>query len=109
MSFDVRITDRAEDDLRSIYHYIAFHLRSAENAASVLDRLEQNIYSLEQMPERYRLYEEEPWQSRGVRRFPVGNCCVFYLPDPVSGTVDVLRVLFAGSDMDRIMADTAFE
>lgn len=105
MSYDVHITDQAEEDLRSIYSYIAFHLHSAENASSQLDRLEAEIFSLNQFPDRYRLYEEEPWYSRGVRRFPVDHYCVFYLPNKETMRVDIIRVLYAGSDMDRIMAE----
>lgn len=106
MNYNVRITDQAEEDLRSIYSYIAYHLRSGENAASQLNRLEDEIYALDQYPERYRLYEKEPWYTRGVRRFPVDHYCVFYLPNKETMTIDIIRVLYAGSDIDRIMAES---
>lgn len=28
---------------------------------------------LQEMPERYRLYEEEPWYSKGLSRMPATN------------------------------------
>lgn len=58
--FAVEISEQASTDLRGIYEYIAFVLCSPENARSQLDRLEENILSLSQMPERYRRYEYEP-------------------------------------------------
>ena len=42
--------------LRGIFEYIAFELQSPENASGQLDRLEEQILSLDTMPERYRKY-----------------------------------------------------
>ena len=66
MIYDVQISNQAESDLRSIFEYIAFELQSVQNAAGQLDRLEESILSLDQMPDRYRAYEKEPWHSRGL-------------------------------------------
>ena len=77
----MNVTDEAERDLRAIFSYIADELRSRANASAQLDRLEKEINALDEMPERYRRYELEPWYSRGVRRFAVDHYCVFYLPD----------------------------
>ena len=107
MSYRVNITDAANRDLRAIFEYIAFELLSIENAAGQLSRLEKEIAALDEMPERYRRYELEPWYSRGVRRFSVDNYCVFYLPNQETQVIDVLRVLYGGSDMDRTMEEYA--
>ncbi|MEE0410588.1 MAG: type II toxin-antitoxin system RelE/ParE family toxin, partial [Clostridia bacterium] len=57
MSYSVKITNEANNDLRSIYEYIAFELKSIENAIGQLERLEQSILKLSEMPERYKQYE----------------------------------------------------
>ena len=57
MKYEIRLTTKAENDLRGIFEYIAFDLQSVQNAAGQLDRLEQGIASLDQMPERFRTYE----------------------------------------------------
>ena len=49
--------------MRGIFEYIAFELQSPENASGQLDRLEEQILSLDTMPERYQKYEKEPWKS----------------------------------------------
>ena len=67
MTFDVQISEQAEMDLRGIFEYIAFDLLAPENAAGQLDRLEDAISKLNNMPEKYRRYEREPWHSRGQR------------------------------------------
>ena len=104
MSYRIHITDQADRDLRAIFEYIAFELGSMINAEGQLSRLEKGIFALKEMPERYRLYDLEPWHSLGVRRFPVDNYCVFYRPDPVTETVDVIRVIYSGRDIDTIMS-----
>ena len=90
-----------DSDLRGIFEYIAFELQSPENASGQLDRLEEQILSLDTMPERYRKYEKEPWKSRGLRVLPVDNYVVLYIPDNDKKVVTILRVMYAGRDIDN--------
>lgn len=100
MIYEVITTDQADADLRSIYEYIAFELLSPDNAAGQLGRLEEYIVGLEEFPEKFRHYEKEPWRSRGLRVMPVDNYLVFYIPDKDAGIVTVIRVMYAGRDID---------
>ena len=52
MIFNVDTSIQAEADLRGIFEYIAFELLSPENAKKQLERLERQILSLDEMPER---------------------------------------------------------
>ena len=54
MIYEVEVSEQADRDLRGIFEYIAFELQSPENASRQLDRLEEQILSLDTMPERYR-------------------------------------------------------
>ena len=101
MVYRIEMSEQADTDLRNIYEYIAFELQSPENAGGQLDRLEEKIMSLEQMPERYHAYGKEPGHSRGLRMMPVDNYCVFYIPDKVRGIVTITRVMYGGRDIDR--------
>lgn len=101
MNYEVRLTTQAENDLRGIFEYIAFDLQSVQNAAGQLDRLEQSIASLDQMPERFRIYENEPWRSRNLRIMPVDNYLVFYIPNHEEQIVHIMRVMYGGRDVDR--------
>ena len=67
MIYEVEVSEQADRDLREIFEYIAFELQSPENAIGQLDRLEEQILSLDAMPKCYRKYEKEPWKSRGFR------------------------------------------
>ena len=109
MSYTVNVTDAADNDLRAIFSYIAFELKSYQNAAGQLERLESAICSLSEMPESYRRYEKEPWHSRGLRCMSVDNYCVFYIPDHARQTVEVIRVMYGGRDIDRRLEEFANE
>ena len=60
MTYRVALTEQADSDLRGIYEYIAFSLLEPENAAGQLDRLEENILKLADMPGKFKLYENDP-------------------------------------------------
>jgi toxin ParE1/3/4 len=107
MSWEVHVSEQAENDLRAIFSYIAFELTSVKNASDQLDRLEAGISALDRFPFRYHRYEIAPWDRRGTRYFSIDNFCVFYIPMEEKGTVEIVRVLYAGRDMDRVMAEEA--
>ena len=101
MIYEVITSDQADADLRGIYEYIAFELLSLDNAAGQLERLEEHIIGLEEFPEKFRTYEKEPWRSRGLRVMSVDNYLVFYIPNKDTGIVTVIRVVYAGRDVDN--------
>lgn len=100
MIFKIKISEQADIDLRGIYEYIAYELQSPENATNQLDRLEAGILTLDQMPERFREYEKEPWHSRGLRIMPIDNYCVLYIPDKNTKIVTILRIMYCGRDIE---------
>ena len=101
MIYEVEVSEQADSDLRGIFEYIAFELQSSENASRQLDRLEEQILSLDTIPERYRKYEKAPWKSRGLRVLPVDNYVVLYIPDSDKKVVTILRVMYAGRNIDN--------
>ena len=103
MSWRIEVSDAAHEDLRGIYSYIAFELRSPDSARNVLRRILTQIASLDEMPERFRPYPREPLSSQGVRVMDVGNFCVYYLPK--DGVVSVGRVLYCKRDSDAVFAN----
>lgn len=94
MIYSVVITKQAEEDLRGIFEYISFILYVPEYAAGKLQKLEQAISRLNYMPERYKKYDEEPWETLGLRKMPVDNYNVFYYVDNEINQVTVLRILY---------------
>ena len=56
--------------------------------------------SLEKMPMRHRLYDNEPWRSQGFRIMPVENYVVLYLPDKSKHVVTIIRVMYERRNID---------
>ncbi len=101
MTYEIRISKQAEQDLRGLFEYIAFELRSPGAAAGQLNRIEDAIYTLDTFPERYSLISLEPWKSRNLRILPVDNYCVFYIPDNETRVVTVIRIIYSGRDIEK--------
>ena len=59
MKFNVELTEQADKDLRNIYLYISVDLNSPENTIKQIKRLWDAILSLDELPQRYRRYEED--------------------------------------------------
>ena len=102
LNYRVRVLPLAIEDLQEIYNYIAYELQSVINAENQLSRLQDEIQKLDFMPESFRLYEKEPWKSRGLRYFSVDNYIVFYIVNNEKLEVNVLRVLYGKMDFTRI-------
>ena len=94
MMYRLEMTEQAETDLREIYEYIASELLAPENASGQLDRLETHIEGLVEFPEKFRRH------GRGMRVMPVDNYLVFYIPDAEEALVTIIRVMYAGRDVD---------
>lgn len=61
------------------------------------------------MPERHRLYEREPWKSRGLRVLPIDNYVIFYIPDAVTMIVTIIRIMYAGRDIENQLRLAKFD
>ena len=101
MIFNVVTSIQAEEDLRGIFEYIAFELLSLENAEKQLERLERQILSLDEMPERFPRYGKEPWHSRGLHFVAVDNYIVFYILDIEEQVVTILRVMYSERNIEE--------
>lgn len=109
MSWNVVYTAGARRDLRRIYEYIAYDLLAPETAVGQIRRIIKEIRTLDELPMRFRLYDEEPWCSVGLHFFPVDNYLVFYLPDEPNNTVSIVRIMFSGRDVRRQLNETKIE
>ncbi len=109
MSSGVIYSARARQDLRNIYEYISYDLLVPETATRQTRRIMKEIRSLDEMPMRHRLYDDEPWHSQGVRFFPVDNYLVFYLPDETKNTVYIVRIIYSGRDIKKQLSETTLE
>lgn len=101
MSYTIDLSIEAKEDLRKIYSYIAFKLMAPANASNQIKRLKKNILALDFMPTMFKLYEKEPWHSRGMRIMPVDNYVVFYFVDEKNKKVNIARIIYGAMDLDK--------
>ena len=106
MIWAVEYTAAARQDLRNIYEYIAYNLLSPEIAAGQIQRIMRNVRALEEMPMRHSLCAYEPWRSQGLRLLPADNYIVFYLPRESINTVDIVRIMYGGRDIQKQLSET---
>ena len=104
MTYDIKLTDQAKRDLRGIYEYIASILMEPQIARNLVRRIIEGLKSLDEMPSRYPIYQEEPWKSRGLHRINIENYSGFYLV--AENTVQVIRVMYGGRDISSILNES---
>ena len=104
MRYQVMYTAGAKVDLSNIFRYISEELLAPENAQGQVARIMASVRNLDTMPKRHRLYEEEPWHTKGLRFFPVDNYLVFYCVDDEARTVYVVRIMYGGQDVSAKLA-----
>ncbi|MBQ9661864.1 MAG: type II toxin-antitoxin system RelE/ParE family toxin [Oscillospiraceae bacterium] len=106
MSMKIVYTHTARQDLREIYDYIAFTLLVPGTAKSLTEKIMADIRSLEEFPESYPVYKDEPWHSQGVRFFPVKSYLVFYTVRHETETVSIARIIYGGRDISAQLEET---
>ena len=101
--YDVFISEKACDDMESIYDYISEILLSPESATDQYDRIADAILSLEEMPERIKVMDSEPEHSKDFRPLIVDHYTVVFIIK--NNTVNVIRVLYSASDISKRLSE----
>lgn len=105
MKYEVIYTQKALNDLRGIHRYIEFDLHAPDAARKLSDKIMTEIEKLDDMPERFSLYEKSPWKERGLRKMNVENFIVFYLPIKKQKHVLILSIMYGRRDIQKILID----
>jgi toxin ParE1/3/4 len=95
MSEPYRLTDRALNDLNSIWDYIADDNPLA--ADGFISRLLRTCMLLAQSPRMGRARDE---LGKEYRSHPVGNYLIFYRELP--GAIEILRIVHGSRDLKKI-------
>lgn len=104
MIYTVEITEKAQDDLAEIIKYVSSVLDAPVAAKKLYNDIKECIYSLSQMPERYKEYDSEKYESYNLRMVSVNNYCVFYTVDNNKRIVYIVSILFGRMDLEKHIA-----
>lgn len=105
MSYKIELTNQAKNDLDEIYSYIAYTLLSPNVAANMYHSIIDSIRSLDSMPLRNALMDDEPWKFRGLRRYFVKNYTIFYQVDETDPIVRIIRIMYSGRNIQNLLSD----
>ena len=106
-NWSIEFSSYADTDLREIYEYIAVKLHKPGIAGNLIRRIESRVSKLSISPQSHAIYPREPWRSRGLRRVNVGKYAVFFIPKEENNLTVVLRIIYGGRDIDRLLKDTS--
>jgi len=97
--WNVVYTKGAERDVDEINDYISNALLEPTTAERQVRCILDAAEGLDNLPFRHRIYDVEPWCTRGFRFFPVDNFLIFYLADESKRTVTIFRIIYGGRDI----------
>jgi len=101
MMWEVYYSPEADRDLDNIFDYISDVLIEPVTAERFVERLMKAAESLDYMPFRHRIYDEEPWKSQGVRVFNIDKYMIFYKPDELHKTVKIISIMNGTVDITK--------
>lgn len=105
MQYEVKLTTQAVEQMQETVSYISHILLEPEIARRWSDLLQKEIASLNSMPARFPLTEEEPWHTYGIRKMTVKNFLVYYLIDKEKKVVSVTAVVYGRRDQFAVLLD----
>lgn len=95
--YEVRLLNRALQDLDDIYGYIARTLAEPGTATELIDTLESEILSLEYLPYRCPERRSGAYAKDGYRQLMVKNYIVIYRVNEAERQVIIVTVRYARS------------
>lgn len=107
MTWSIKYSAEARQDLRSIFECISFELLEPESAKAQVLRIMEQIHLLNEMPYRHSLYGKEPWQGRGLRFVPTDNYLIFYVVSEDNRSVNIVRIMYGGRDLQNQLSETS--
>lgn len=96
----------AREDLEDIARYISQTLGLRKAALQRLRKIRDAIRSLESMPLRHPLVEDEALSRRDYRRMNVRNYAIYYVVDEDAHEVLIVRIAGARRELRRILGSS---
>ena len=103
MSYQVHITSTAEYDIMRAADYIEFTLKNPTAADNLLNVVTEQIGSLADLPQKFRLVDDPVLTSWGIRFVIINNFLTFYTIDEEKQTVIIVRFLYQKSNWTSIL------
>ncbi|MBQ4607254.1 MAG: type II toxin-antitoxin system RelE/ParE family toxin [Clostridia bacterium] len=90
--YSIYFSKEVSGELDEIYSYIALECMEPENARSVLEKIQETIRSLEEMPMRFNEQRRTTIKGKGIRKVSAKGFLIFYKVFPKQKKVTILAV-----------------
>ena len=97
------VSDLAKRDLLNTASYIKYNLQEPATAERITGTILDAIATLEDMPSRVRIVNDERLAKKEIRGLYVKNYTVFFRIDESSKIVEVLRVQYSRRDWSALL------
>ena len=101
--YSVRISDLAKRDIRNVTNYIKHDLQEPVIAEKTAETILDAIFTLENMPARIGLVNDDRLADKLIRGLQVKNYTAFYRVNETLKTVEIIRVLYSRRDWAALL------
>lgn len=108
-TYQVQITKYAQRQIKDIARYVKVKLKNPDAATKLVDDLKTTILSLENMPHRIPLTDEEPWRSEGIHKMSVKNYLVYFWINEIKNMVYITAVIYSQREQKRQLSKMKME
>jgi addiction module RelE/StbE family toxin len=103
LSYILKFTPKAEEDLDEIYNYISPNLSAIAAADNLMNNIEYAIMRLKEFPLSCGHVLDESLKNRGYRKLIIENYIVSYLVNEFEKQVVIMRILYEASYYTTIL------
>ena len=101
--YDYKFAPRADFDLEDTLQYMKDKLLNLKAAKDFTTELFDKIDLYREFPESGQRVLNQYVTNKDLRKFFVGNYCVFYLPIKKSKLLVIVRILYSGRNINEIL------
>ncbi len=105
MTYQIHITQQAEQDIDEAATYIRSTLLNPSAAFRLLSKTQEVIRSLEANPKRHPLVDDPALSAWGIRYVEINHYLAFYLVSEEDHTVHIIRFLYGKRNWMHILKE----
>jgi len=98
MTYEIKQSSQAENDLANILEYIIFSLGNKKASDDFFNKLNKKILMLSESPLMYKTVKGEYIEFSDLRKMPVDNYLVIYHVDEKNKRIKLLRLFYQSQD-----------
>ena len=101
--YRINISDLAKQDIRETATYIRYDLQEPTIAEKATEAILDAIFTLEDMPARIGLANDERLAKKQVRGLHIKNYTVFFRINETLKAVEIIRVVYSRRDWPTLL------